>query len=313
MFTDKEQREDTIFLTRNPSYIHTNRPFFFDQIRFGFGQTNSDIYDVINPDLLLTDDTLKIKNNQLHKYIRPVFYGAFMNASTLPVSLRKSIFYDIFGSLDTKDETIMPEENIFLGDIPNSPRTAGENAFFQTVFSLGYSFGGTFQAPENKPQPSPKTPLKYITSPGNVSPLFVSTPTIIIGGTAPSGTTKVIVNDYTLRNFSSRQRTFAYTAKKEFGNLITGQNTFRVSFYAGSKLLAEEAVAIYHTIDTVELDKMRAEWDKAHTPAPVPVVIPKDLDPKNSTTMMENCSRSVSLYSLKIHTSHVLLNQQPKN
>lgn len=230
--------------------------------------------------MLLTDNTLKIKNNQLHKYIRPVFYGAFMNASTLPVNLRKSMFYDILSSIDTKDETIMPEENIFLGDIPNSSRTAGENAFFQTVFSLGYSFGGTFQAPENKPQPSPKTPLKYITSPGNVSPLFVSTGTIIIGGTAPSGTTKVIVNDYTLRNFSSRKRAFTYTAKKEFGNLVTGQNTYRASFYAGSKLLAEEAVIIYHSTDTTELGKMNSDWDKAHTPAPVPVVIPKDLDPK---------------------------------
>ncbi len=110
----KEEREDTIFLSRNPSYIHTNRPFFFDQVRFGFGQTNKEIYDVINPDMLLTDNTLRMKNNQLHKYIRPVFYGAFMNASTLPVSLRKSIFYDIFASINTKDDTLMPEENIFL-------------------------------------------------------------------------------------------------------------------------------------------------------------------------------------------------------
>jgi hypothetical protein len=167
-----------------------------------------------------------------------------------------------------------------LGEIPNSPRVPGENAFFQTVFALGYSFGGTFQTPENKPSPKPKTPLKYITAPGNVSPLFVGNPTFDIRGTAPAKTTKIIVNDYTLRNFSSRKRTFSYTTKKEFGNLATGQNIFRVSFYAGNKIIAEESVTIYHSVDTAALDKMKSEWEVANTPKPAPVVIPKDLDPK---------------------------------
>ena len=203
-----------------------------------------------------------------------------MNAATLPVSLRKTLYYDILGTIDTKDVTMMPEENIFLGDIPNAPRTSTENAFFQTVFALGYSFGGTFQAPENKPQSATKKPLKYITSPGNVTPLFVPSTTINIAGTAPTGTTKVIVNDYTLRNFSSRKRSFTYTAKKEFGNLISGQNVYRVSFYSGTKILAEEALTLYHSTTVPELDKMKSEWEKANAPAPIPVVIPKDLDPK---------------------------------
>ena len=53
MYTMKE--EDTIFLSRNPYYTHTNRPFYFDQVRFGFGLSNDEIYDVINPDILLSD------------------------------------------------------------------------------------------------------------------------------------------------------------------------------------------------------------------------------------------------------------------
>ncbi len=101
-----------------------------------------------------------------------------MNAGTLPAQLRKTLFYDILGTLDIKDEGIMSEENIFFGDIPNAPRNSSEDAFFQTVFSLGYSFGGTFQAPENKPQPIVKKTLQYITSPGNVTPLFVPSTTI---------------------------------------------------------------------------------------------------------------------------------------
>jgi hypothetical protein len=71
-----------------------------------------------------------------YKYIRPVFYGAFMNATTLPVALRKTLFSDVLAHIDAKDDTIMSEENIFLGDIPNSPRASTENAFFQTIFGL---------------------------------------------------------------------------------------------------------------------------------------------------------------------------------
>jgi hypothetical protein len=280
IYTTKEEKKETIFLGRNPYYTHTNRPFFFDQVRFGFGTTNDEIYDAINPDVLLTDDHSETKNAPEHKYIRPVFYGAFMNATTLPTSLRKSIFSDVLAHIDAKDDTIMPEENIFLGDIPNSARASTDNAFFQTVFALGYSFGGTFQAPENKPQSAAKKALKYITAPGNVSPLFVGNATFDVQGTAPAGTTKVIVNDYTLRNFSARKRTFSYTTKKEFGNLTTGQNAYRVSFYAGTKIIAEESVTIYHSTDATALDKMKSEWELANAPTPPPVVAPKDLDPK---------------------------------
>ncbi len=88
------------------------------------------------------------------------------------------------------------------------------------------------------------------------------------------------MNDYTLKSFSTRKRTFSYTAKKEFGNLTTGQNTYRVSFYAGTKIIAEESVSIYHAVDGAALDKMRTEWETANAPKPEPVVVPKDLDPK---------------------------------
>lgn len=136
IYTDKEEKKETIFLGRNPYYTHTNRPFYFDQVRFGFGETNEALYDVINPDVMLTDTAEGTRDLPEHKYIRPVFYGAFMNATTLPVALRKTLFSDVLAHIDAKDETIMPEENIFLGDIPNSPRTSTENAFFQTIFGL---------------------------------------------------------------------------------------------------------------------------------------------------------------------------------
>lgn len=281
VFTDKESQKKSIFLARNPYYTHTNRPFFFDQVRFGFGAENREIYKVITPDIILSDSNVDGKNTEWNTYIRPAFYGAFINAARVPASLRKSLYQDILGTIDTKDASIMPEENVFLGDIPNAPRTATESSFFQAVSALGYSYGGTFQAPENKPTTSPKKPLTYITSPGAVSPLFVWNATIDIRWTAPSGTTKVIINDYTLRNFVAKKRTFVYTAKKEFTNLTVGQNIYRVSFYGGTKLIAEESIIIYHDTDAASLEKMKKTWEQENTIAPAaPVIAPTNLDPK---------------------------------
>lgn len=282
IFTSKENQKKSIFLARNPYYTHTNRPYFFDQVRFGFGAKNSEIYKVITPDIVLSNSNTEWKNTQWNSYIRPTFYGAFINTVRVPSGLRRSLYQDILGSIEVKDPAIMPEENIFLGDIPNSTRTAKESSFFQSVSTLGYSYGWTFQAPENKPTTNPKKPLSYITSPGTESPLFVWDGTINIRWTAPSGTTKIIINDYTLRNFVAKKRSFVYTAKREFTNLALGQNIYRVSFYGGTKLLAEESVTIYHDTDTTALEKMKKTWEQENTttPAPTPVVQPTNLDPK---------------------------------
>lgn len=149
-------------------------------MRFGFGAKNSEIYKVITPDIILSDSNTDGKNTEWNNYIRPAFQAAFINAARVPLGLRKSLYQDIFGTIDTKDISLMPEENVFLGDIPNAPRTTNQSTFFQAVSTLGYSYGGTFQAPENKPTTTPKKPLSYITNPGNVSPLFVANPTIDI-------------------------------------------------------------------------------------------------------------------------------------
>jgi hypothetical protein len=59
-----------------------------------------------------------------------------MNTSTLPVALRRTLFTDILATINTEESSLLKQENIFLGDIPNTPRAATENAFFQTVFGL---------------------------------------------------------------------------------------------------------------------------------------------------------------------------------
>lgn len=136
ILTSREVDKNTILLSRNPYYTHTNRPFFFDQIRFGFGSTINEIYKTISPDIILANDKTTSKNIQWNPYIPSSLYSVFMNTEKLTPPLRKSIFYDILGTIDTLDESILREENIFLSDISNTPRTATESTFFQTVSAL---------------------------------------------------------------------------------------------------------------------------------------------------------------------------------
>jgi hypothetical protein len=102
VFTSKEDQKQSIFLARNPYYTHTNRPFFFDQVRFGFWAENREIYKIITPDIILSDTDSDWKNAQWNKYIRPVFQGVFINAARVPLSLRKSLYQDILGTIDIK-------------------------------------------------------------------------------------------------------------------------------------------------------------------------------------------------------------------
>jgi len=81
--------------------------------------------------------------------------------------------------------------------------------------------GGTAPLP-TPPKPSEPvlTSLKYISLPGNVSPLFLRSDIIDIQGTAPVNTKKVVVNDYALQGFMPAKRSFSYKARKEFLNLV---------------------------------------------------------------------------------------------
>jgi hypothetical protein len=135
--------------------------------------------------------------------------------------------------------------------------------FAKAAESLGYYFGGTTPKPvEPKPPVNPEKPLKYITKPGNVTPVFSQSESIDIAGTAPRGTTRVTINGYMLQNFSQKKRQFLYYAKKEYKNLADGVNTYKVVFYAGKKLVDQETLTLYYDKNKENLDKLRAEWIK---------------------------------------------------
>lgn len=167
----------------------------------------------------------------------------------------------------------------------NPEKDTTEALFFQTAFSLGYTFGGTAAPlPVVETASAPKfDTLKYITQPSAVSPLFLSTAGIDIQGSVPANTTKVVVNDYALQGFTAGGKTFFYKARTELRNLIEGENTYKVQFFQGNALLAEEKLVIFYHPDTQKLASIKAEWTQKNTPQaePKPVTVPlPDTDPK---------------------------------
>ena len=135
--------------------------------------------------------------------------------------------------------------------------------FAKSASSLGYYFGGTAPVKAVSAEPvSLEKPLRDITHPGKVTPVFSSAETVEISGIVPRGTTKVVINDYTLQNFVASRKQFLYNARKDYKNLTDGVNTYRVSFYSGRKLLDQESTTVYYNSDSKELEKLRTEWKK---------------------------------------------------
>lgn len=115
-----------------------------------------------------------------------------------------------------------------------------------------------------------------------MTPLFMTEAETEITGKTPEGTTRVTVNNYALKGFNARTKQFSYRVKKEFNNLVLGENLYRVIFYAGNKQIGEETLTIYHHTIAEELAQIKTEWKQKNTPKviPKPVVIDPTLDPK---------------------------------
>lgn len=107
---------------------------------------------------------------------------------------------------------------------------------------------------------------------------------IEIQGSVPEKTNKVVVNDYILKNFDPQSKRFSYKARREFENLIEGENAFKVQFFENARLIAEETLIVYHSLDPNNLNVFRDAWKKknapATPPAPSPAVESIKTDPK---------------------------------
>ncbi|MFA6080483.1 MAG: ABC transporter substrate-binding protein [Candidatus Gracilibacteria bacterium] len=282
IFAEKNPDSGAVILKKNPAYRSIRDKYFLDQVRFGFGTSKKEVKKSVDPDVWLGDVSDIGSGFLQQKYSRPVLSSIYLNAERIPKPLRKALFSDVFNTLEFNKNNFIPKENVFLGEIQNSPRTISAEPLFSSAALLsGYTLGGVTPVPAPTVPAGPSyTSLKYVDQPGRVSPLFLSADLIELKGTAPVGTTKVIVNDYTLQGFIPRNRIFIYKARKEFKNLNDGENLYKIQFFAGLKLLAEEKVMVLYNSNTASLDAIKADWIKKNTPvAEPPPPPPATLDP----------------------------------
>ncbi len=113
IFISQDDKKRTFLLRKNPRYREESIEFYFDQVRLGFSPSHDELEDIIDADITLSDTpgNSTVENNP---YIRPIFYGVFLNTKTVPRDLRFAIFEDILKKIDTKDSSLKSQENIFL-------------------------------------------------------------------------------------------------------------------------------------------------------------------------------------------------------
>lgn len=295
MFSEKDEGTGVITLKRNPGFEPREDSYFLDQLRFGFWATQKLVKKSLSPDVWLGEWLSVWSEFAKQEYTRPVIYGLYLNTERIPKELRKALLYEVIDPLEYSKSGLVARDNIFLGDIENSKKTTVELSFFQSAFALGYTFWGTATLTIPSPPAVPKyQTLSHIAQPANISPIFTWSETVEILGTAPAGTTKVVVNDYTLQGFVPDKKTFSYRARKDLRNLIDGENTFKVQFFTGAKLLAEEKLTVFYEIDTDKLETIKQVWIEKNTPvivapttnSPVPATDPKKLYDKNGTPLI---------------------------
>lgn len=259
VLAESDSVDHTLLLKRNTTY-KSWWSTYLDQIRLGFGSSLKEIWKNIKPDMWIWD-AWNESNTKQTTYSRPVFYGIFLNSERLPITLRNALFSDVFSTIPlTTDKAFVRQKDIFFGDVTPADIST-ESIFYPTVFSLGYSFWWV-NAPTSSPPQT--TQLAYISQPWTVTPLFISGEGIEIQWNAPDTTNKIIVNDYTLQNFAG-WKTFSYKARSEFQNLIEGENTYKVSFFHDTTLLAEETITIFYSPDTIKLDTIKNDWVQKNT------------------------------------------------
>ncbi|MBI5412585.1 hypothetical protein HZA43_05465 [Candidatus Peregrinibacteria bacterium] len=76
--------------------------------------------------------------------------------------------------------------------------------------------------------PSATTPVTFISQPNGGKDFETTDSKVVIGGTNPGGTQKIIVNDYELRKFKPDQESWSYVASAEFQSLVLGANIYEV-------------------------------------------------------------------------------------
>jgi len=101
----------------------------------------------------------------------------------------------------------------------------------------------------------PKTGI-ILTSPGkNGETIEILEEPTLIKGKVPEGTTKVMINDYTLGKFAPGDRVFKYNASREFGTLEEGSNTYNIVAIGADEEWEATLILVFDESTALSADK----------------------------------------------------------
>jgi hypothetical protein len=114
---------------------------------------------------------------------------------------------------------------------------------------------------------------KYIELPSKKSIIYseVADGNILISGRVPAGVKSVMVNDYTLKEYTPGNNRFSYKVSLADGTLIDGENTYNIIFETTNGTGVVDTLKLYYSRDEAKLNDMESKvasgfLEKLNTP-----------------------------------------------
>lgn len=260
----------TINLKTNPNYKKT---VWLEKFQFRVFKDvaslsrASDTYTAVippaNQEKLELWNRFKSVNYSMYEY-----YGIFFHTDRIAIQTRNFLHKYLANKIEEKGpklEWLINVNSIFQTGA--SITGTGENLDFEKFMSeRWYKKKNILLAEANNIETTITTSaeipkLKYFTNGGGRAVLFSDDPKmeLLLNGVAPNTTTSVVINGYTLQEYSTGSTHFGYRISQNFNNFKVGKNTYNLELKQQNWNSLRETLTIYYTTDKDEMDKYRHE------------------------------------------------------
>lgn len=265
--TDEKTKSEKISLVRNEkdnkgqTYIgrYVFR-FFHDKNEL---IANRDSLNIVFPNSEV--DSIPSPRFDAYRFIFPEYISLFLNTDKIGPELRNLLLGSLskksFSSLDEKTGRVL--KNPFFTDESVLPANFDATKIEAAMKNIGFFKKDALLAELTKAQAETKAPTETVsssfTNPGKKYSVTKETD-ILLSGNTPEGVTGVYINDYQLKNFSSKERKFYYRAKLDMGTLKNGANTYSLAFEIGGKKVQKETVTLFLATTPEEAEAKEKEY-----------------------------------------------------
>ena len=147
------------------------------------------------------------------------------------------------------------------------------------LFDAGWKYRETEPAPEiaDTGESTPEVPevsnsAEFISQPTDEDFFATADAEFFLEGSAPAGSTKIVVNGYTLARFSSGDADWSYKASTALGTLESGENEFIVENQNGEI----DRLKIFYSTDAAAREAWLTEQQPVVTSEPVEAVVEEE-------------------------------------